>query len=144
MPPDEVVDYYHRRTSMQGRYRVMEHLEGTGPGCIRGVMVYQETFDFPRKSPNRYHYSPYLLEGLLHVVNFYVAMRDEAEERHMIPAGLEELRFSRPCRPGERLSLEARLLQEDPQGFTWAARALDESGEVIMQAQGLRVVWFAE
>ena len=144
MPPEEVADYYENRTSMQGRYRVMESLEGTGPGCIRGAMIYREISDFPGEGPNHYQYSPYLLEAFLHLANFYVVMRDEDEERRMIPAGIGEILFTRHCREGERLILEARLQNENPESYIWAARAVDESGTVIMQITGLQLRWFVE
>jgi NAD(P)-dependent dehydrogenase (short-subunit alcohol dehydrogenase family)/acyl carrier protein len=144
MPPEEVADYYETRTSMQGRYRVMESLEGTGPGCIRGAMVYQEISDFPGEGPNHYQYSPYLLEAFLHLANFYIVMRDEDEERRMIPTGIGEILFTRQCREGERLILEARLQNENPESYIWAARAVDESGTVIMQITGLQLRWFVE
>jgi len=144
MSPEEVADYYETRTSMQGRYRVMESLEGTAPGCIRGAMVYREIRDFPGEGPNHYQYSPYLLEAFLHLANFFVVMRDEDEERRMIPASVGELLFTRPCREGERLVLEARLQNENPESNTWAARALDDSGAVIMQVTGLQLRWFTE
>jgi acyl transferase domain-containing protein/NAD(P)H-dependent flavin oxidoreductase YrpB (nitropropane dioxygenase family)/NAD(P)-dependent dehydrogenase (short-subunit alcohol dehydrogenase family)/acyl carrier protein len=144
MSPEEVADYYETRTSMKGRYRVMESLEGTAPGCIRGAMVYREIRDFPGEGPNHYQYSPYLLESFLHLANFYVVMRDEDEERRMIPASVGELLFSRRCREGERLLLEARLLNENPESNTWTARALDEAGAVVMQVTGLQLRWFVE
>lgn len=144
MPPDEVADYYEKRTSMLGRYRVLESLEGTALGCIRGAMVYREIPDFPGQGPNCYQYSPYLLEAFLHLANFYLVMQNENEERRMIPAGLGELLFSRRCREGESLTLEARLLNENPEGNTWVARALDESGTTLMQVAGLQVRWFVE
>lgn len=142
MSPEEVADYYETRTSMKGRYRVMESLEGTAPGCIRGAMIYREIRDFPGEGPNRYQYSPYLLESFLHLANFYVVMRDEDEERRMIPASVGELLFTRRCREGERLILEARLQNENPESNTWTARALDDSGAVIMQVTGLQLRWF--
>ncbi len=144
MPPQEVADYYENRTSMLGRYQVMESLEGTAHGCIRGALVYREIADFPGAGPNHYQYSPYLLEAFLHLVNFYIVMRDEDEERRMIPAGFGELRLNRRSREGERLTLEARLLNENPESYTWNARALDDTGETIMQITGLNLRWFVE
>jgi len=144
MSPDEVADYYENRTSMQGRYRVMESLEGSSQGCIRGALIYREIADFPGHGPNHYQYSPYLLEAFLHLVNFYIVMRDEDEERRMIPAGFGEMRFTRHCREGERLTLEARLLNENPESYTWNARALDDTGSTIMQVTGLNLRWFTE
>jgi acyl transferase domain-containing protein/NAD(P)H-dependent flavin oxidoreductase YrpB (nitropropane dioxygenase family)/NAD(P)-dependent dehydrogenase (short-subunit alcohol dehydrogenase family)/acyl carrier protein len=144
MDPAEVAEYYENRTSMQNRYRVLESLEGSGPGCIRGAMVYREIRDFPGEGPNHYQYSPYLLEAFLHLANFYIVMRDEDEERRMIPAAIGELLFTRHCREGERLTLEARLQNENPESNIWAARAVDDSGTTIMQVAGLQLRWFVE
>jgi acyl transferase domain-containing protein/NAD(P)H-dependent flavin oxidoreductase YrpB (nitropropane dioxygenase family)/NAD(P)-dependent dehydrogenase (short-subunit alcohol dehydrogenase family)/acyl carrier protein len=144
MSPEEVADYYETRTSMQGRYRVAESLEGTGLGCIRGSTIYREIRDFSGEGPNHYQYSPYLLEAFLHLANFYVVMRDEDEERRMIPAAIGELLFTRRCREGERLILEARLQNENPESYIWAARAMDDTGTVIMQVTGLQLRWFVE
>jgi len=144
MSPEEVAEYYETRTSMQGRYRVMESLEGTGPGCIRGAMLYREVRDFPGEGPNHYQFSPYLLESFLHLANFYVVMRDEEEERRLIPAAIGELLFTRHCREGERLVLEARLVNENPESHTWMARALDAAGATVMQVTGLQLRWFVE
>jgi acyl transferase domain-containing protein/NAD(P)H-dependent flavin oxidoreductase YrpB (nitropropane dioxygenase family)/NAD(P)-dependent dehydrogenase (short-subunit alcohol dehydrogenase family) len=144
MVPDEVAEYYETRTSMQGRYRVIESLEGTGPGCIRGAIIYREIRDFPGEGSNHYQFSPYLLESFLHLANFYIVMRDEQEERRMIPAGIGELLFTRDCREGERLILEARLQNENPESNIWVARALDETGTAIMQVSGLQLRWFVE
>lgn len=144
MPPEEVADYYQNRTGMGPRYQVIHSLEGTAPGCIRGAVLYREIPDFSRGGANHYHYSPYLLEAFLHLANFYLVMRDEKEERRMIPTGFGELRFTRPCREGELVLLEARLLNENPEGNTWNCRALDDSGTTLMQVQGLQVRWFVE
>jgi acyl transferase domain-containing protein/NAD(P)H-dependent flavin oxidoreductase YrpB (nitropropane dioxygenase family)/NAD(P)-dependent dehydrogenase (short-subunit alcohol dehydrogenase family)/acyl carrier protein len=144
MQPEEVAEYYENRTSMLGRYRVIKSLEGSGPGCIRGAMVYREIRDFSGEGPNHYLYSPYLLEAFLHLANFYIVMRDEDEERRMIPAAIGELLFTRYCREGELLTLEARLQNENPESNIWAARAVDDSGTTIMQATGLQLRWFSE
>jgi acyl transferase domain-containing protein/NAD(P)H-dependent flavin oxidoreductase YrpB (nitropropane dioxygenase family)/NAD(P)-dependent dehydrogenase (short-subunit alcohol dehydrogenase family)/acyl carrier protein len=144
MPPKEVAEYYENRTSMQGRYRVLESLEGSGSGCIRGAAEYREISDFSGPGPNHYQYSPYLLEAFLHLANFYIVMRDEDEERRMIPAAIGELLFTRHCREGERLTLEARLQNENPESNIWAARAVDDSGVTIMQVTGLQLRWFVE
>jgi hypothetical protein len=71
-----------------------------------------------------------------------VVMRDEQEERRLIPAGIGELLFTRRCREGERLILEARLQNENPESHTWVARALDNTGSPVMQVTGLQLRWF--
>jgi hypothetical protein len=62
----------------------------------------------------------------------------------MIPSGIGELLFTRHCREGERLILEARLQNENPESNTWVARALDDTGTAIMQVTGLQLRWFVE
>ena len=110
---------------LEGRFRVIDLLDGTGPGVVRGRTIYQETSDFANPGNARYQYSPYLLEALLQVVVFYVAAMDPSERRSMIPAEIGEMRFARPCRAGERITLEARLRVQDeefslgtPEGLT--------------------------
>ncbi|MGQ9687374.1 MAG: SDR family NAD(P)-dependent oxidoreductase [Desulfobaccales bacterium] len=142
MSPEEVATYYETLTSMRGRYRVVEALEGAAAGCIRGTMVYREIQDFPGQGRNNYQYSPYLLEAFLHLANFYVVMRDDKEERRMIPVSIGELLFTRRCREGERLVLDARLQNENPESAIWAGRALDDTGAVVMQVSGLQLRWF--
>ena len=62
----------------------------------------------------------------------------------MIPAAIGELLFTRHCREGERLTLEARLQNENPESNIWAARAVDDSGTTVMQVTGLQLRWFVE
>jgi acyl-coenzyme A thioesterase PaaI-like protein len=52
------------------------------------------------------------------------------------------VRFSRRVRPGERLTLEARLTRKDDQGITWDACVFDEKGEVILRARDITFRWF--
>ena len=75
----------------------------------------------------------------MHLFAFYVAIRQEEASWSLIPAGIEEMRFTRSARDGERCALEARLRSQDDQGFTWDARAVDESGTPIMQILSIRM-----
>jgi hypothetical protein len=142
--PDEVLDWYEQRCGLRGRYLVIEALDGSGPGIVRGSMLYRKTQDFARLEEARYQYSPYLLEAMMHLVNFYVAGRDEEERRLLIPAGIRELRFTRLCRPGERIVLEARLQSANADGIFWDARGLDEEGKTLMEVEGLDMKWSIE
>lgn len=142
--PEEVRQWYEDRTSMQGRYRVLETLDGTGPDCITGTMIYRGWEDFAGRGQVNYRYSPYLLEGLLHLTNFFLVMHDEAETRKMIPAAVEEMRFTRLCGIGEILRLEGRRRATDAKGSIWDAQARDEEGNLIMQAHGLLMKWFGD
>jgi 3-hydroxymyristoyl/3-hydroxydecanoyl-(acyl carrier protein) dehydratase len=107
-------------------------------------MVYKEQEDMAGLGPARYHYSPYLLEALMHLFAFYTALRQESGSSDVLPAGMEEMRFTRPARNGERFTLEARLRSRDDQGFTWDARALDESNTPIMQVLSMRMNRFSQ
>jgi len=139
MESKEIHDSYEQRTGLTGRYRVLETIHGTGPGIIKGDTVYREQADLAGLDQVRYQYSPYLLEALMHLFVFYVAIRHPEASGSLIPAGMEEMRFTRTVQNGERCTLEARLHSQDDQGFTWDARAVDESGTPIMQLLSMRM-----
>ncbi len=140
----EVVQWYEDRTDLRGRYRVIEDLNGTSPEAIRGRMIYHESRDFAHFSQTRYQYSPYLLEALMQVVNFYIVMRDTSEKRSMIPYRIGEMQFSRKCIDREEITLEARMQDRNEAGITWNARALDQHGLVVMQAKNIMMRWFSK
>ena len=141
--PHEIQESYEKRTGLRGRYRVLERIQGTGSGIAKGSMVYREEKDLANLDRVHYQYSPYLLEALMHLLAFYPAIRQEEGPLDLIPAGLEEMRFARPARNGERLTLEARLRSRDDQGFTWDARAVDADGATIMQVHSMRMNRFS-
>ena len=62
----------------------------------------------------------------------------------MIPTEIAEMRFVRPCRAEERVTLEARLRVQDGEGLAWDARGLDDQGRAIMQVQNMRMHWVSE
>ena len=140
----EVEQWYLDRTDLRGRYRVIEDLDGTADGAIRGRMIYRKSPDFADLRQTRYQYSPYLLEALMQVVNFYIVMRDPAQERSMIPYRIGEVTFSRKCIDGEELTLEARMRDQNEEGIRWNARAVDDQGNVVMQAKNLMMRWFSK
>jgi hypothetical protein len=144
MEAHEIQESYETRTGLRGRYRVLEKIHGTGPGIIKGAMVYKEQEDMAGLGLVRYHYSPYLLEALMHLFAFYAALRQEEGSSNLIPAGMEEMRFTRPARNGEGFTLEARLRSRDDQSFTWDARALDETNTPVMQVLSVRVNRFSQ
>jgi len=144
MEPHEIQESYENRTGLRGRYRVLEGIHGTGPGILKGATVYREQEDMAGLGLVRYHYSPYLLEALMHLFGFYAALRQEEGSSNLIPAGMEEMRFTRPARDGERCTLEARLRSHDDQGFTWDARAVDDSNTTIMQVLSMRMNRFSQ
>jgi hypothetical protein len=140
---EEVFSWYGRRTDMQGRYRLMEHLYGSGPGLVRGASTYRVSKDFSHLQAPDLQYSPYVLEGLMQLSNFYIVMRDEDDERTFIPVSIETMSFIRRCRDQERVILEARLQEEDGKGVTWDAQALDADGQPLMQVRGLKLRTFS-
>ena len=140
----KVLTWYKDRSGLEGRYRVMEFLDGAGPGVVRGRTTYQEVSDFANLQNARYQYSPYLFEALLQLVGFYVAATDPSEGRSMIPVEIGEMRFLRKCRAGEQVTLEARMRAQDDESLAWDARGLDDQGRTIMQICGLRMQWVSD
>jgi malonyl CoA-acyl carrier protein transacylase len=139
---EEISGWYDKHTDMQGRYRVVTYLDGSGLGVVRGTAIYRATQDFSHLQAPALQYSPYVLEGLMQMTSFYLKMRIEADERTVIPVSIGELVLGRQCRDQERLILEARLRAEDSKGLTWDAQALDANGRILMQVQNLRMQWF--
>ena len=137
----KVFKWYQKRSGLEGRYRVMEFLDGVGPGVVRGGTIYRETSDFGHLQNARYQYSPYLFEALLQLVGFYIAATDPWERRSMIPMEIGEMRFLRKCRAGEQITLEARMQAQDDEGFSWDARGIDDHGGTIIQINGIRMQW---
>jgi hypothetical protein len=144
MDGEQVLRWYTERSGLAGRYRVLESLDGAGPGAVRGRTSYRETKDFAQLGDTRYQYPVYLFEALLQLAGFYLAATDPAERRSMIPLEVGEMRFSRQCRAGEPIILEARLRLKDNEGLTWDARGVDEQGKVIMQVHSMRMQWVSQ
>jgi NAD(P)-dependent dehydrogenase (short-subunit alcohol dehydrogenase family)/acyl carrier protein len=144
MDHKQVLKWYKNHSGLEGRYRVIDLLDGAGPGVVRGRTIHRETTDFANLENARYQYSPYLFEALLQLVIFYIAAIDPSERRSMIPTEIGEMRFLRPCRAGERVTLEARMRVQNEKGFTWDARGLDDQGRAIMQVQNIRMHWVSD
>jgi len=128
---------YRKHSDFGDRYQVIQGLDGSGPGVIRGQAILRQREDFAGLNGVRYQYSPYLLEALQHLVNSYLLLRDEEVTAAMIPFGIGEMRFSRTCRPGEEFVLEGRRRSHDRGGATWDIRAVDAAGQTIMTVTGL-------
>jgi hypothetical protein len=62
----------------------------------------------------------------------------------VIPAEIGEMRFSRKCRAGEQIILEARMRAQDNEGFTWDARGIDDQGRTIMRIYGIKMRWVSD
>ncbi len=138
---EQVKTIYRKGTNLKGRYRVIQGIDGISADAIRGQMTYVESKDFSTFSGACYQYSPYLLEGLLHILNLHTVLRYESEPRSMIPCGIGEMIFTRKCAGGESFILEARLQEQTELGCFWDARALDESGASVMQARRIEMRW---
>jgi malonyl CoA-acyl carrier protein transacylase len=144
MDRKKVLEWYQDRSGLEGRYRVMESLDGAGPGVVRGRTTCREAHDFAQLPHARYQYSPYLFEALLQLVGFQVAATDPSEQRSMIPLEIGEMRFLRTCREGEQITLEARLRVQDDEGLVWDARGIDDQGCAIMQVRNMRLHWVTD
>jgi 3-hydroxymyristoyl/3-hydroxydecanoyl-(acyl carrier protein) dehydratase len=140
----KVLKWYKDRSGLEGRYRVVEFLDGAGPGVVRGRTTYRETRDFANLRNARYQYSPYLFEALLQLVGFHIAAMDPSERRSMIPMEIGEMRFLRKCRKGEQITLEARMRAQDEEGLFWDARGIDDQGRTIMQIYNMRMHWVSD
>ncbi len=144
MDHNKVLKLYKDRSRLEGRYRVLEFLDGAGPGVVRGRSTCRETRDFANLQNTRYQYSPYLFEALLQLVGFHIAATDPSERRSMIPVEIGEMRFLRKSRAGEQITLEARMRAQDDKGLTWDARGLDDQDRPIMQIRTMRLQWVSE
>jgi hypothetical protein len=144
MDQAQVLAWYEKRSGLNGRYRVIEWLDGAGPGVARGRTTYRDTRDFAHLRNARYQYSPYLFEALMQLAYFAIVAMDPAERRSMLPVEIGEMRFLRPCREGEQITVEARRRAQDETGQTWDARGLDDQGRPLMQVWGMRMHWLSE
>ena len=139
MDHNKVLQWYTDCSGFEGRYRVIDFLEGTGAGVVRGQTTYRQMSDFAHLQNAQYQYSPYLFEALMQVVGFYIAAMAPTQRQAMIPVEVGEMRFLRKCREGEQITLEARMRMEDEKGFVWDARGIDDQGRTIMQVYGMRM-----
>ncbi len=144
MDQAQVLAWYEDRSGLNGRYRVIELFDGAGPGVARGRTTYREAGDFAHLRNARYQYSPYLFEALMQSAYFSIVAMDPSERRSMLPVEIGEMRFLRPCRVGEQITVEARLRAQDEAGQTWDARGLDDQGRPLMQVWGMRMHWVSD
>ncbi len=137
MDHKKVVQWYEDGSGFDGRYRVIDSLDGAGPGVVRGQTTYRERRDFAHLQNAPYQYSPYLFEALMQLVGFSIATTAPTQRQAMIPVEVGEMSFLRKCREGEQITLEARMRMEDEKGFLWDARGIDDQGRTVMQVHGL-------
>ncbi len=84
----ETVLKSYRDSLHQGRYRVLESVDGTGPDAVRARLIYHESEDFAPPLRTCYRYSPYLLEALMQMCgNFYIEMRRKHQKRLLAATG---------------------------------------------------------
>jgi len=140
---ERVLRFYRKYSDFGERYRLLNGLDGSSRGVIRGRLILNRVEDFAGLKDARYQYSPYLLEALQHLVNSYLLLREEEVVAAMIPFGIGEMRFSRVCQPGEEIILEGRRLSHDGGGATWDIRAIDDAGQIIMTVNGLIMKGFS-
>jgi hypothetical protein len=62
----------------------------------------------------------------------------------MIPMQIGEMKFSRECRTGEPITLEARMRARNDASLTWDTRGLDAQGRTLMQVSGLQMQWVSD
>jgi hypothetical protein len=144
MDRKKMLKWYRDHGGLEGRYRVLEFLDGAGPGVVRGRTTYRQTGDFANLPNAQYQYSPYLFEALLQLTGLYCVAMKMPEQRSMIPMEIGEMWFCRKCRVGERITLEARMREQNEQGLGWDARGLDDQGQTIMQIFNLRMHWISD
>jgi acyl-CoA thioesterase FadM len=139
MDHKKVLKWYKGRSGLDGRYRVIDFLDGAGTGVVRGRTTYRQMSDFSHLQNAQYQYSPYLFEALMQLVGFYTAVMAPTQRQTIIPVAVGEMRFLRKCRKGEQITIEARMRMEDEKGFVWDARGIDDQGRNIMQIYGMRM-----
>jgi hypothetical protein len=139
MDNKKVLRWYKDRSGLDGRYRVIDLLDGAGTGVVRGRTTYRQMSDFAHLQNAQYQYSPYLFEALMQLTGFYMAAMAPAQRQAMIPVEVGEMRFWRKCQKGEQITVEARMRMEDEKSFVWDARGIDDQGRTIMQVYGMRM-----
>jgi acyl transferase domain-containing protein/NAD(P)H-dependent flavin oxidoreductase YrpB (nitropropane dioxygenase family)/NAD(P)-dependent dehydrogenase (short-subunit alcohol dehydrogenase family)/acyl carrier protein len=140
--PAAVAEMYEDRTDLKGRYRVFDTTHGMGPGVAKAAVAYGEDRDLSGLGRLLYSYPLYLLEAILQLPGMNRHWANPGGKQEAIPRGIGELRFTRPCRPGEKLVVDARLKSDDALGQTWDACVFDGTGTLVMRASGVRVLWF--
>ena len=118
MNQKNMLKWYKKHSGLKGRYRVLESLDGAGPKVMRGQSIYRQTGDFKNLRNAHYQYSPYLLEAILQLAGLHCIAMKIPEKRSIIPMEIGEMRFSRKCRAGEKITLEARLRAQNAQSLT--------------------------
>jgi hypothetical protein len=77
------------------------------------------------------------------LAGFHMLAIDPQDRRSVLPTEIGEMQFLRPCRPGEEMTIEARLRVQDEESSAWDARGLDDQGRTIMQVRAMRLHWIS-
>jgi hypothetical protein len=132
---------YAEKTGQNGRYRIIDLIQGTGPGRIGGRVVYPAEADFAGLSTVTTQYSLYLLEAMMQLSLLHDLVRDEESAREPLPVRIREIRLGRVCLPGQVALVRAVRSHVDDTGAHWDAQAVDENGGVLLQALGITLGW---
>jgi len=134
---------YEARRSVTGRYAVLDRLDGSGPGLVRGHMTYHRRRGRGGSGADPFPLSGVRARGLLHLASFYPGMRVDGQTPPVIPAGIGKGALEvAPSRQAKELLLEARLTRETSGGMHWEAHALDSQDRVVLAVEDLQMLWF--
>jgi len=137
---EKVLKWYEDRTGLDGRYRVLEVIDGTGPGLVRGKTIYRRPMISriclpPATNTLLPVRGPYAVGRLPHAGHGPTGSPPDAAHRDRRDA------VSAPMRAGEQITLEARLRVQDgnlspgtPGGLT--IRPHDNAGSYDAPAPG--------
>jgi acyl transferase domain-containing protein/NAD(P)H-dependent flavin oxidoreductase YrpB (nitropropane dioxygenase family)/acyl carrier protein/NADP-dependent 3-hydroxy acid dehydrogenase YdfG len=132
---------YAENTGQSGRYRIIDLIHKTGPGWISGRVVYPEVADFAGQAPVGTCYPLYLLEAMMQLAVFHDLVRQGGNPHAPLPVRIQEIRLGLGCAPGQVAFVRAVQSHVDDKGVTWDAQAVDEQGEVLLQALGITLGW---
>ena len=86
-------------------------------------------------------YPLYLLEAMMQLALFYDLTREGGNPHAPLPVRIQEIRLGRNCAPGQVAVVRAVQNHVDDRSATWDAQAVDEQGEVLLQALGITLGW---
>jgi acyl-coenzyme A thioesterase PaaI-like protein len=86
-------------------------------------------------------YPLYLLEAMMQLAVFYDLVSERGNPHASLPVRIQEIRLDRNCAPGQVVVVRAVQSHVDDRNATWDAQAVDEQGEVLLQALGITLGW---
>ncbi len=141
MNKKDILKYYSKHSGLTGRYQVLEHILNYSQRSILGEMIYPETKDFLPPRNGSYRYPAYVLEALMQLVTFHIGIREQQEQRAMVPAAIDSLTIFQNCMPREKIYLQGNLLESNDTGTVWEAMGCKSDGEAVMLVRGLKMNW---